>query len=69
MGEELIRAALAEATDTADVVVGTGLLGSVAEVVGRGFGGRPVAVVADATTWRVAGEQVQRRLEVAGLGT
>jgi glycerol-1-phosphate dehydrogenase [NAD(P)+] len=69
MGEERIRAALAEATDTADVVVGPGALGSVAEVVGRGFDGRPVAVVADATTWRVAGEQVQRRLEAAGLGT
>jgi glycerol-1-phosphate dehydrogenase [NAD(P)+] len=26
-------------------------------------------VVADATTWRVAGEQVQRRLEAAGLAT
>ena len=69
MGEERIRAALAEATDTADVVVGPGALGSVAEVVGRGFGGRPVAVVADATTWRVAGEQVQRRLEAAGRAT
>jgi glycerol-1-phosphate dehydrogenase [NAD(P)+] len=69
MGEERIRAALAEATDTADVVLGQGALGSVPEVVGRTFGGRPVAVVADATTWRVAGEQVQRRLEAAGLAT
>ena len=69
MGEERIRAALAEATDTADVVLGQGALGSVAEVVGRTFGGRRVVVVADATTWRVAGEQVQRRLEAAGLAT
>src|SRR5918992_1121300 len=49
MGEERIRAALAEATDTADVVLGQGALGSVAEVVGRTFGGRRVFVLADYT--------------------
>jgi glycerol-1-phosphate dehydrogenase [NAD(P)+] len=69
MGEERIRAALAEATDTADVVVGPAALDAVAEAVERSFGGRPVVVIADATTWRVAGEQVQRRLEAAGLAT
>jgi glycerol-1-phosphate dehydrogenase [NAD(P)+] len=69
MAEERIRAALQEATDTEDVVIGQGALGSVAEVVGRTFGGRPVVVVADATTWRVAGERVQRGLEAAGLTT
>jgi glycerol-1-phosphate dehydrogenase [NAD(P)+] len=69
MGEERVRAALAEATDTTDVVVGPAALGSVAEVAGRSVPGRPLVVVADATTWRVAGEQVQRRLEAAGLGT
>jgi glycerol-1-phosphate dehydrogenase [NAD(P)+] len=64
-----IRAALAEATDTAQVVIGPGALASVAEVVGRSFADRPVVVVADATTWRVAGEQVARRLEAAGRAT
>jgi glycerol-1-phosphate dehydrogenase [NAD(P)+] len=64
-----ISAALAEATDTSQVVIGRGALGAVAEVVGRSFGDRPVVVVADATTWRVAGEQVARRLEAAGRAT
>jgi glycerol-1-phosphate dehydrogenase [NAD(P)+] len=69
MGEERIRAALAEATDTGQVAIGPGVLASVAEVVERSAGAGPVQVVADATTWRVAGEQVQARLEAAGHAT
>jgi glycerol-1-phosphate dehydrogenase [NAD(P)+] len=69
MGEERIRAALAEATDTAEVAIGSGALASVAEVVEGGAGDRPVQVVADATTWEVAGAAVQRRLEAAGRAT
>jgi glycerol-1-phosphate dehydrogenase [NAD(P)+] len=69
MVEERIRAALAEATDTGQVVIGPGALGAVAEVVERSVGPWPVQVVADATTWRVAGEQVQARLEAAGHAT
>jgi glycerol-1-phosphate dehydrogenase [NAD(P)+] len=69
MGDERIGAALAEATDTGQVVIGSGALGSVAEVVGGSVGARPVVVVADATTWEVAGEAVQRRLEAAGHAT
>jgi len=69
MAEERIRAALAEATDTGQVVIGPGALASVAEVVERSVGAGPVQVVADATTWRVAGEEVQRRLELAGHAT
>jgi len=69
MAEERIRAALAEATDTGQVVIGPGALGSVAEVVERSVGTGPVQVVADATTWRVAGEQVQARLEAAAHAT
>jgi glycerol-1-phosphate dehydrogenase [NAD(P)+] len=69
MAEERIRAALAEATDTGQVVIGPGALGSVAGVVDRSVGKGPVQVVADATTWRVAGEQVQARLEAAAHAT
>jgi glycerol-1-phosphate dehydrogenase [NAD(P)+] len=69
MGEERIRAALAEATDTGQVMIGPGALGSVAEVVERSVGARPVQVVADATTWEVAGGQVQAGLEAAGHAT
>jgi glycerol-1-phosphate dehydrogenase [NAD(P)+] len=69
VADERIRAALAEATDTEQVVIGPGALDAVAEVAGAVLGDRPVVVVADATTWRVAGEQVQRRLEAAGRAT
>jgi glycerol-1-phosphate dehydrogenase [NAD(P)+] len=69
MGDERIKAALRDATDTEHVVVGPGALGSVGEVFGRSFGERPAVVVADATTWRVAGERVQRELEATGRAT
>ena len=69
MGDARIRAALADATDTEQVVIGPGVLSSVGEVFGPSFGERAAVVVADATTWRVAGEQVQRRLEAAGRRT
>ena len=69
MSDQRIAAALGDATDTAQVVIGAGALGSVGEVFGRSFGERAAVVVADATTWRVAGEQVQRRLEAAGRAT
>jgi len=69
MSDRRITAALGDATDTTQVVIGAGALGSVGEVFGRSFGGRPAVVVADATTWRVAGEQVQQRLEAAGRAT
>jgi glycerol-1-phosphate dehydrogenase [NAD(P)+] len=69
MSDARIRAALREATDTRQVVIGPGALGSVGKVFGRSFGERPAVVVADATTWRVAGERVQRELAAAGRPT
>jgi glycerol-1-phosphate dehydrogenase [NAD(P)+] len=69
MPDRRIQAALADATDTQQVVVGPGAVGAVAEVFGRSFGERPAVVVADATTWRVAGRRVQRALEAAGHAT
>jgi glycerol-1-phosphate dehydrogenase [NAD(P)+] len=69
MGEQRLEAALRDATDTRHVLIGPGALGSVEEVFGRSFGDRPAVVVADATTWRVAGEQVQRHLEEGGRRT
>ena len=69
MPEGRIGAALGDATDTKCVVVGPGALDAVAEVFGQAFGRRPAVVVADATTWRVAGERVQRALEAGGRAT
>ena len=68
MNDELIETALREATDTREVVVGQGALGSVPAVFRREFGeDATAALVADATTWRVAGERVQEGLEAAGV--
>jgi glycerol-1-phosphate dehydrogenase [NAD(P)+] len=64
-----VKAALRDATDTEQVVIGPGALDSVEEVFGRSFGERPAVVVADATTWRVAGQRVQQALEAAGRAT
>ena len=69
MPDRRIEAALREATDTERVVLGPGALEVVAEVFGRTFGERPAVVVADANTWRVAGERVRRSLEAAGRAT
>ena len=69
MPDRRIEAALRDATDTERVVIGPGALEAVAEVFGLTFGERPAVVVADATTWRVAGERVQRSLEAAGRAT
>ena len=69
MSDGQVKAALRDATDTEQVVIGPGALDSVEEVFGRSFGERPAVVVADATTWRVAGQRVQQALEAAGRAT
>jgi glycerol-1-phosphate dehydrogenase [NAD(P)+] len=63
---ERIKAALRDATDTKDVVFGAGVLGSVNEVFQRSFGDQPAVVVGDGNTFKVAGEEVKRRLEAGG---
>jgi glycerol-1-phosphate dehydrogenase [NAD(P)+] len=63
---ERIKAALRDATDTKDVVIGAGLLGSVESVFEQSFGDRPAVVVADENTFKVAGEQVQQHLAAGG---
>jgi len=66
LSTERIRAALRDATDTKDVVIAAGALGSVGEVVDRAFGDVPVVVVADENTYKAAGEQVHQRLGATG---
>ncbi len=65
MNEERISNALRGATDTAQVLIGEGVLSSVADLFERTFGQRPAVVVADGNTFRVAGETVQHELEGA----
>jgi glycerol-1-phosphate dehydrogenase [NAD(P)+] len=66
MNDELIDAALREATDTENVTIGSGVLASVDDLFGKSFGDRAAIVVADENTLAVAGEEVQRYLEEAG---
>jgi glycerol-1-phosphate dehydrogenase [NAD(P)+] len=66
MGEERLRAALQEATDTQNVIIGDGALASVPDIFLESLGDSPAVVVADGNTFRVAGQEVQRRLEGAG---
>lgn len=69
MNQQRIDAALRDATDTQNVLIGEGVLASVADVYGESFGDRRAVVVADENTFAVAGEEVQRRLEEAGRET
>ena len=69
MNDELINAALHDATDTREVLISPGALASVAEAFEKGFGDRKAVVVADENEFAVAGEEVQRRLEEAGRET
>src|SRR5690348_4637168 len=69
MNHERIEAALRSATDTADVVIGTGALPRVEEMFARSFGDQPAVVVADENTFRVAGRDVKERFQAAGRRT
>ncbi|MGB3634861.1 MAG: sn-glycerol-1-phosphate dehydrogenase [Rubrobacteraceae bacterium] len=66
MSGERINAALQEASDTQDVVIGAGTLASVGEVLEKNFGDRTAVVVADENTFEAAGKEVQQHLEEAG---
>ncbi len=66
MGEQRIRVALQEATDTQNVNIGAGALASVPDAFLEGFGDCPAVVVADGNTFEVAGKEVKGRLARAG---
>ena len=66
MDERRIREALGEATDTKDVVIGEGVLDSVADVFERNFGDSAAVAIADENTFEVAGNTVTRGLEASG---
>ena len=69
MNDELINAALRDATDTQNVTIGTGVLASVDDIVEQSFGDATAVVVADENTFEVAGKEVQQHLEAAGRET
>jgi glycerol-1-phosphate dehydrogenase [NAD(P)+] len=67
VNDERVAEALRDASDTRDVIIGRGALRSVAEAFRENFGDAAAVVVADENTLRVAGEEVLRRLEEAGV--
>ncbi len=62
-----IDAALAAATDTRHLTIEPGALATVAAAFSATFGSRAAIVVADATTWSVAGQRVDGLLRAAGV--
>lgn len=61
-----IDAALRDASDTHQLLIGTGVLNDVGNVLEQAFGQQPVVVVADDNTYTVAGKAICERLRSAG---
>lgn len=66
MDTQRVNAALAAASDTRSVVIGEGALARVDEVFAACFDAQTAVVVADGTTFEVAGRQVLALLAAAG---
>jgi len=65
----LVEEALKHTTDTKDCLIGAGVAARTGEMFRNLFPGEKAVVVADANTWRVAGETVERSLAEAGVRT
>lgn len=61
--------ALAAATDTRDLRMGSGVVQRVAETFHLQFPGEKALVICDPVTWSVAGEAAHRELHLAGLAS
>jgi glycerol-1-phosphate dehydrogenase [NAD(P)+] len=66
MADQRIAQALRDATDTRAVLVEAGALRSAERVFAECFGAAAAVVVADETTWAVAGEAIDGALRAAG---
>ena len=66
MLSERIQVALKEATETRELVIGSGAIGQTATVFQRGFGDVPAMVVADDNTLQAAGRSVHANLVGGG---
>ena len=62
-----IEAALQRTTDTRDLIIGVGAMKRTPEMFQKLFPGKKAVIVADTTTYRVAGEEVARHLAEAGV--
>jgi glycerol-1-phosphate dehydrogenase [NAD(P)+] len=66
MNDERIITALRKARDTRTVTIHDGAIATVANVFAQSFGDHSAVIVADDTTFEVAGWAVQQRLEAGG---
>ena len=66
MPDDILRDALARATDTVAASVGRGVLASAGELITTHLGPGPFKVIADENTFAVAGEAVQESLRGSG---
>ena len=64
-----IDAALRHANDTRHLLIGTGVLNDIGNVLEQAFGQQPAVVVADDNTYAVAGKAVCERLRSAAWVT
>lgn len=62
-----VEKALQRADETRELIVGTDVLPQAADLFRRQFPGKKAIVVADANTWRVAGERLAEILAEAGI--
>ena len=62
---QLVARALAAATDTAAMEIGTDILDRVPSMFKEQFPEKRALIVADENTWRVAGEAVYAHLQAA----
>lgn len=66
MNDQVLTNALARAADTREVLIGSGVIEKSGELLVSWFGGGPYKLVADQTTWTVAGRQVRASLIASG---
>jgi glycerol-1-phosphate dehydrogenase [NAD(P)+] len=65
----LVERALAAASETRHLTLAAGAVARAAQAFRETFGVRPAVVVADPTTWSVAGQRVDALLRAAGLAS
>ncbi|MBV9820547.1 MAG: sn-glycerol-1-phosphate dehydrogenase [Solirubrobacterales bacterium] len=66
MNTERLDSALRQVQDTEHVIIGARVLDSAAELFHTSFGDQPAVIVADETTFKLAGQTLERRLRDAG---
>ena len=62
-----VKTALENASQTKALLLGKGVIAGIGQLFKEQFPGKRAVIIADTTTWRVAGEQVHALLAAAGI--